>query len=161
MESGSVHNRRQSSENSIYVGNSAIPTVPVHLANVRLLQRPSPLLRPHLQLYFSGFRWWSAGPLYLSFWELRYLDGGHLPGTFATPAGGGVIDHDRFSGDFFCWIVFLEWRSTPAAFLRNSCNEWLWSIWKSCRDITIHNNSLNRMKRHVTKCTSVHLRIQY
>lgn len=38
MESISVYSRMQSSENSIYVGNSAIRTVTVHLANRRLFQ---------------------------------------------------------------------------------------------------------------------------
>jgi hypothetical protein len=46
MESISVHNRMQSSENSIYVGNSAIRTVTVHLANGRVLQPPGPGVGP-------------------------------------------------------------------------------------------------------------------
>jgi hypothetical protein len=36
----------QSSENSIYVGNSAIRTVTVHLANGRVLQPPGPGVGP-------------------------------------------------------------------------------------------------------------------
>ncbi|KAJ3650867.1 hypothetical protein Zmor_016945 [Zophobas morio] len=83
MESISVYGRMQSSENSIYVGNSAIRTVTVHLANRRLFQsagRAAPgnvLGRPQER----------AGPphptQYLSCRELQYLDVGHLPATFA------------------------------------------------------------------------------
>lgn len=55
-ESGSVRTRRQSSENSIYVGNSAIRTVPVHLANTRLVEWTSGSVVP--SALCVGWRVW-------------------------------------------------------------------------------------------------------